>query len=87
VLSESLPLDRDLVERSAALLRKVAWNGPAMVEYKMDARDGREKLMEVNGRFWDRCNLPSMPESIFQRSTFGWCVERMYLLNLNIAAA
>ena len=57
VLSESLPLDRELVERSAALLRKVAWNGPAMVEYKIDARDGREKLMEVNGRFWGSLQL------------------------------
>jgi predicted ATP-grasp superfamily ATP-dependent carboligase len=57
VLSESLPLNRELVERSAALLREVAWNGPAMVEYKIDARDGEPKLMEVNGRFWGSLQL------------------------------
>jgi predicted ATP-grasp superfamily ATP-dependent carboligase len=57
VLSESLALDRPLVERSAALLREVAWDGPAMVEYKTDARDGEAKLMEVNGRFWGSLQL------------------------------
>ena len=57
VLSESLPLDRALVERSAALLREVPWNGPAMVEYKFDTRDGEAKLMEVNGRFWGSLQL------------------------------
>ena len=57
VLSESLPLDRSLVERSATLLRKVSWNGPAMVEYKTDSRDGETKLMEVNGRFWGSLQL------------------------------
>jgi predicted ATP-grasp superfamily ATP-dependent carboligase len=57
VLGESLPIDRALVERSAALLRAVPWNGPAMVEYKTDARDGEAKLMEVNGRFWGSLQL------------------------------
>ena len=57
VLSESLPLDHALVERSAALLREVSWNGPAMVEYKVDGRDGEAKLMEVNGRFWGSLQL------------------------------
>jgi predicted ATP-grasp superfamily ATP-dependent carboligase len=57
VLSESLPLDRVLVERSAMLLREVSWNGPAMVEYKIDERDGEAKLMEVNGRFWGSLQL------------------------------
>jgi predicted ATP-grasp superfamily ATP-dependent carboligase len=57
VLSESLPLDRALVERSAELLRTVSWNGPAMVEYKIDEREGEAKLMEVNGRFWGSLQL------------------------------
>ena len=57
VLSESVPLDRGLVERSAALLRESSWNGPAMVEYKIDQRDGEAKLMEVNGRFWGSLQL------------------------------
>jgi hypothetical protein len=57
VLSESLPLDEELVGRSAALLRKLGWQGVAMVEYKLDARDARAKLMEVNGRFWGSLQL------------------------------
>jgi predicted ATP-grasp superfamily ATP-dependent carboligase len=57
VLSESLQPDRILVEQSAALLREVRWNGPAMVEYKTDARTGEAKLMEVNGRFWGSLQL------------------------------
>ena len=57
VLSESLPLDRALVEHSAELLRAVSWNGPAMVEYKTDERDGETKLIEVNGRFWGSLQL------------------------------
>jgi len=57
VLSESLPMDHELVERSAELLREARWNGPAMVEYKTDQRDGEAKLMEVNGRFWGSLQL------------------------------
>ncbi len=34
------------------LLRDLGFNGVAMVEFKVDLRDGRPKLMEVNPRFW-----------------------------------
>ncbi len=57
VLRESLPLDGALVARSFALLRALGWNGPAMVEYKQDRRDGQLKLMEVNARFWGSLQL------------------------------
>jgi predicted ATP-grasp superfamily ATP-dependent carboligase len=57
VLSESLAPDTELIDRSAALLRGLEWSGPAMVEFKMDARDGQPKLMEVNGRFWGSLQL------------------------------
>lgn len=57
VLSESIALNRDLVEQSVALLNAAGWQGVAMVEFKVDRRDGRPKLMEVNGRFWGSLQL------------------------------
>jgi predicted ATP-grasp superfamily ATP-dependent carboligase len=57
VLSESVELDRELVAKSAALLRAAGWSGPAMVEFKNDVPGGRPKLMEVNGRFWGSLRL------------------------------
>ena len=57
VLRESAPLDQPLLEKSLALLRAIGWNGVAMVEYKIDRRDGEAKLMEVNGRFWGSLQL------------------------------
>jgi predicted ATP-grasp superfamily ATP-dependent carboligase len=57
VLSESVPLNTELVCKSYALLRKMGWHGPAMVEFKIDQRDGQPRLMEVNGRFWGSLQL------------------------------
>lgn len=57
VYRESMPLDATLVDRSFALLRSIGWQGAAMVEFKMDDRDGEAKLMEINGRFWGSLQL------------------------------
>jgi predicted ATP-grasp superfamily ATP-dependent carboligase len=57
VLRESIPLDKDMLEQSLALLRAIGWQGVAMVEFKMDRRDGHAKLMEINGRFWGSLQL------------------------------
>lgn len=59
VLRESLPLERGLIQKSFDLLRMLEWQGPAMVEFKVDDRDGEPKLMEVNGRFWGSLQLSS----------------------------
>lgn len=40
---------RDMAE---ALLKALNWFGVAMVEFKIDPRDGTPKLMEINPRFW-----------------------------------
>lgn len=58
VYRESIPLDPALVEKSFCLLRAIGWQGPAMVEFKVDNRDGDPKLMEINGRFWGSLQLP-----------------------------
>jgi predicted ATP-grasp superfamily ATP-dependent carboligase len=57
VYSESTPLDRAMVEKSFELLKALGWHGVAMVEFKVDGRDGQPKLMEVNGRFWGSLQL------------------------------
>lgn len=45
-------LDADMQAEAQRMLDALDWEGVAMVEFKRDARDGRPKLMEVNGRFW-----------------------------------
>lgn len=57
VLSESVLLDEEMVESAEKLLSAVDWQGIAMVEFKRDARDGKAKLMEINGRFWGSLQL------------------------------
>jgi predicted ATP-grasp superfamily ATP-dependent carboligase len=47
-----------LVEKSLVLLRAMQWEGPAMVEFKVNPLDGRAILMEVNGRYWGTIALP-----------------------------
>lgn len=57
VVSESVKLDQEMVDDSARLLSAVGWRGVAMVEFKRDQRDGKAKLMEINGRFWGSLQL------------------------------
>ena len=42
----------ELRETAESLLSLLGWVGVAMVEFKVDPRDGRPKLLEVNPRFW-----------------------------------
>jgi predicted ATP-grasp superfamily ATP-dependent carboligase len=57
VVSESVELDEDMVEHARKLLSVADWQGVAMVEFKRDNRDGKAKLMEINGRFWGTLQL------------------------------
>lgn len=46
-------IDRpDLTELSARFLREINYYGLAEVEYKLDQRDGKYKLLDVNARTW-----------------------------------
>ena len=40
----------ELREPTIALLQRIGWQGMASAEYKLDPRDGRYRLMEINGR-------------------------------------
>jgi len=44
--------DPDLAAAGTRLLRALNWHGPAMAEFRRDARDGTFRLLEVNPRFW-----------------------------------
>jgi len=57
VLSESVPLDPQLLAHAERLLEALKWHGVAMLEFKHDARDGVTKLLEINGRFWGSLQL------------------------------
>jgi predicted ATP-grasp superfamily ATP-dependent carboligase/protein-tyrosine-phosphatase len=52
VFFESETPNPEIVRASAKLLEQLEWQGPAMVEFRHDARTGNWSLMEVNGRFW-----------------------------------
>lgn len=45
------------VEYSITLLKAMNWAGVAMVEFRIDARNGIPRLMEINPRFWGSLQL------------------------------
>lgn len=49
--------DPRLLEYGGALLGELAWSGVAMVEFKLDERDGEFKLIEINPKFWGSLGL------------------------------
>ena len=49
--------NRLLVDLGTKLLKAMGWDGEAMVEFKVDPRDGMPKLIEVNPRFWGSLSL------------------------------
>nr|WP_158651903.1 carboxylate--amine ligase [Marinobacterium profundum] len=68
-LCAGVPLEqhRALQDKSIALLQKLDWEGPAMVEYRYDEHNDRAVLMEINGRFWG-----SLPLAYHSNAPFGW---------------
>ena len=61
-----------LEEPSILLMDALDWNGVAMVEFRLDRRDGVPKLMEVNGRFWG-----SLPLAIAAGIDFPYLLYRL----------
>jgi predicted ATP-grasp superfamily ATP-dependent carboligase len=70
-LRESVRHD-DIRDMAVALLNALDWFGVAMVEFKLDPRDGIPKLMEVNPRFWG-----SLALSIEAGVNFPYLLYRM----------
>lgn len=65
VLAEAQAVDPRLLDASARLLRKLNWQGVAMVEFRYDPATSKAVLMEINGRYWG-----SLPLSILSGSEF-----------------
>ena len=42
----------ELVDRAKTMLEALRWHGPAQLEFKVDSKTGRTRLLEINGRFW-----------------------------------
>ncbi|MDD5725907.1 MAG: ATP-grasp domain-containing protein [Patescibacteria group bacterium] len=51
-LRQSIAMSPDMAEYASKLMSELKWQGPAMVEFKLDKPNGTPKLMEINGRFW-----------------------------------
>jgi len=47
----------ELVELSEKILRSIGWYGVANIEFKVDSRNGRPKLIEINPRLWGSLHL------------------------------
>ncbi|MFX0134630.1 MAG: ATP-grasp domain-containing protein [Candidatus Hodarchaeota archaeon] len=47
----------EITEMAIELLKSFNWWGVAMVEFKVDPRDEKPKLMEINPRFWGSLQL------------------------------
>lgn len=47
----------EVAEIAGRFLRSLNYTGVAEIEFKQDRRDGRYRLLDVNGRFWTWCGL------------------------------
>lgn len=75
VISESVPLDLEMVKSAGKLLSAVGWKGVAMVEFKRDVKDGKAKLMEINGRFWGSLQLAVSSGVDFPGLYLEYCLD------------
>lgn len=67
-----------LEEEGLKIPERLKWNGPLMVEFRRDERDGKFKLMEINPRFWGSLNLAicsgvDFPYLFYKMATEGEC--------------
>ena len=71
VLSESIPVNPELLIHARSLLDSAGWHGVAMVEFKV-SEDGTPYLMEINTRFWGSLQL-----AIDAGIDFPWLLYRL----------
>ncbi|MEK6790158.1 MAG: ATP-grasp domain-containing protein [Deltaproteobacteria bacterium] len=74
-LRESVKND-ELRDIALRLLESLGWKGLAMVEFRVDRRDGRPKLMEINPRLWGSLHLAiisgmDFPHMLYRMSVDG----------------
>ena len=64
-----------------ALLEALHWRGAATVEFTRDARDGKPRLMQINGRLWNSLPLAvasgiDFPFLLYTLALQGTCPEQ-----------
>lgn len=64
--------NKEIKELGLKLLKAMNWHGVAMVEFKLDKRDNKFKLIEVNGRWWG-----SLPLAIASGVDFPYLLHKM----------
>jgi predicted ATP-grasp superfamily ATP-dependent carboligase len=57
VVRESIPVPEILKEPVDRLIQALGWHGVCMIEFRIDARDGKPYLMAVNPRLWGSLQL------------------------------
>ncbi len=68
----------EIKELAVSLLKDLGWRGPAMVEFRIDPRDSKPRLLEINPRLWGSLNLAvesgvDFPYLLHQIATEGDC--------------
>ncbi|MFD1598149.1 ATP-grasp domain-containing protein [Halobellus rarus] len=68
----------ELVAVADRLFTSIDWKGVAMAEFRVDPRDGKPKLLEVNPRLWGSLALSvfagvEFPYLLYQLATTGHC--------------
>lgn len=68
----------EIKEIAVSLLKDLGWAGPAMVEFRVDPRDSKPKLLEINPRLWGSLNLAvesgvDFPYLLHQMAATGDC--------------
>jgi len=71
-LRESVEAPPAMRDAACRLLEALKWHGVAMVEFKLDPRDGVARLMEINGRFWN-----SLPLAVAAGMDFPFLLYRL----------
>jgi predicted ATP-grasp superfamily ATP-dependent carboligase len=66
----------DLLEATATLMRRLAWHGVAMVEFRVNPATGERWFLEINGRFWG-----SLPLAIHAGADFPRALVELLLEN------
>jgi predicted ATP-grasp superfamily ATP-dependent carboligase len=69
---ESSPLDEQIKNGSSQLIRRIGFEGIAMVEYKKNAARPEPVLMEINGRPWGSIALPIASGLDYPRYLIEW---------------
>jgi predicted ATP-grasp superfamily ATP-dependent carboligase len=64
--------DERITDYGIKLLKALNWFGVAMVEFKIDSKDNKPKLMEVNPRFWG-----SLPLAVASGVNFPWLLTKL----------